>query len=71
MCCFVQVLQQSEVCGEEDVCTAFGHQIAGMVSGVPIHLSVKPDCQVLPRAVTAGVCTVILQGHRVKTGQQL
>ena len=37
----VQMLQQPEVRGEEDVCSAFGYQIAGMVSGVPSHLSDK------------------------------
>lgn len=52
MCHLMQVLQQSEVCGEEDVCSAFGHQIAGMVSGAPIHLSIKPDRQVRPLTVS-------------------
>lgn len=52
MCRLVQVLQQSEVCGEEDVCSALGHQIAGMVGGVTIHLSGKPDCWILPRAAS-------------------
>ena len=51
MCHLVQVLEQHEVCGEEDVCSTFGHQVAVMVSGVPIHLWVKPDCQSLPDAV--------------------
>ena len=65
MCHLVQVLQQSEVCGEEDVCSAFGHQIAGMVSRVPVHLSVKPDCQdhLVMSAVTASVSFVSLQGQ--------
>lgn len=43
----VQVVQKPEVCGEEDVCSAFGHQIAGMVSGMPIHLSVTTHCHAI------------------------
>ena len=65
MCHLVHVLQQSEVCGEEDVCSAFGHQIAGMVSGVPIHLSVKQTVRfyLSLSAVKASVSTVRLQGQ--------
>lgn len=62
---FVQVLQQSEVCGEEDVCSAFGHQIAGMVNGVPIHLIVEPDCQFLPWTVGCNRASA-LSAHKVK-----
>ena len=51
MCQLVQVLQQPKVCGEEDVCKAFGYKIAGMVNGVSIHLSIKLDCQALHHAV--------------------
>ena len=38
MCHLVQVLEQPEVCGEEDVCSTFGNQVSVMISGVPIHL---------------------------------
>ena len=69
----VQVLHQSEVCGQEDVCNAFGHQVDGMVNGVPIHLSVKTDCQVPPLTVSCNSrcqhCP--LTRSRVKTGQWL